>query len=106
MPGYLRTHPAPPLADTVNNVERIELPNPKEGDRLTFSVFGRVIRHQLITAADAALPQRWAVLVAGHFNGTLKSPLNPLYTRPQRFTTVRHLHNHLATWLGSVVFLK
>ena len=72
-------------ADSVNNVERIELSGLVPGDRLTFVVHGFDIRHSLLTdSPDALLPQRWAVAVVGHFKGTLQTPLNPAYMRPPR----------------------
>ncbi|GLC33292.1 hypothetical protein PLESTF_001326600 [Pleodorina starrii] len=71
-------------ADNVNTVERIELTGLRNNDLLTFVVHGRDIRHSLLSTPDARLPQRWAVMVAGHFNGTLRSQFNPTWTTPNR----------------------
>ncbi|EFJ44667.1 hypothetical protein VOLCADRAFT_106327 [Volvox carteri f. nagariensis] len=71
-------------ADSVNNVERVELYNLQPRDNVTFVVHGRAIRHSLLTTPDAQRPQRWSVLVAGHFTGTLRTPLNPVVARPVR----------------------
>ncbi|EFJ44737.1 hypothetical protein VOLCADRAFT_95105 [Volvox carteri f. nagariensis] len=80
--SYIRTR-----TDNTNNVERVELStrDVRAGDRVSLVVYGRNLRSYLLSGADAELPQRWAVMVAGHFNGTLRTPLNPAYTRPQRF---------------------
>ncbi|GIL91720.1 hypothetical protein Vretifemale_19307, partial [Volvox reticuliferus] len=80
--SYIRTRP-----DSTNNVERVELSTTDvfAGDRITLVVYGRNIRSKLLSGADAQLPQRWAVVVVGHFNGTLRTQLNPAYIRPQRF---------------------
>ncbi|EFJ44665.1 hypothetical protein VOLCADRAFT_106326 [Volvox carteri f. nagariensis] len=77
--NYSRTR-----ADSVNNVERVELYNLQPRDNVTFVVHGRAIRHSLLTTPDAQRPQRWSVLVAGHFTGTLRTPLNPAFARPAR----------------------
>ncbi|GLC50169.1 hypothetical protein PLESTB_000350100 [Pleodorina starrii] len=71
--------------DNTNNVERVELFGLKPHDEVTLVVQGRNIRSKLLTGADAALPQRWSVIVVGHFNGTLRTLLNPAYARPPRF---------------------
>ncbi len=47
-------------------------------------VFGRAIRHTLLTSPDAAMPQRWSVVVAGHFTGTLRTALNPVVAKGVR----------------------
>lgn len=78
-PAYTTRSP-----DNVNTVERIELSTLRANDLITFVVHGRDIRHRLLTTPDAQLPQRWAVVVAGHFNGTLRSQYNPTYTTPNR----------------------
>ncbi|GIL91713.1 hypothetical protein Vretifemale_19279 [Volvox reticuliferus] len=71
-------------ADDSNNVERVELRNLQARDNVTFVVQGRSIRHWLLTSPDAQMPQRWSVVVAGHFTGTLKTTLNPAAIRPMR----------------------
>ncbi|KAG2427548.1 hypothetical protein HXX76_012202 [Chlamydomonas incerta] len=84
-------------ADTVNNVERLELQPGAHfapGDRLTFVVTGTSVVHQDLYGASADggtparpgadLAQRWALAVAGHFTGQLQTPLNPAYARPLR----------------------
>ncbi|EFJ44733.1 hypothetical protein VOLCADRAFT_106328 [Volvox carteri f. nagariensis] len=73
--------------DSVNTVERIELTTLKANDLITFVVHGRNIRHSLLTTPDAQLPQRWAVAVVGHFNGTLRTQYNPSYVAPNRLST-------------------
>ncbi|GIL44348.1 hypothetical protein Vafri_1858 [Volvox africanus] len=79
--SYIRTR-----LDSTNNVERIELSsNILAGDKITYVVYGRNIRSKLLTNPDAKLPQRWAVVVVGHFNGTLRTQYNPAYIRPQRY---------------------
>jgi hypothetical protein len=75
-------------ADSVNTVERVELTSLKAGDIINFVVQGTDIRHRLLTTDDAKLPQRWAVAVVGHFNGTLRSQYNPAYRTPARLTQV------------------
>ncbi|KAG2492076.1 hypothetical protein HYH03_009572 [Edaphochlamys debaryana] len=94
--GYLVNQPdsAPyqqTRRDSVNNVERAELRGLRAGDNVSLVVFGAAVNHALLTAtgtgrSDTALPQRWALAVAGHFTGTLRSPLNPAYVRPQGLT--------------------
>ncbi|GLI65615.1 hypothetical protein VaNZ11_009181 [Volvox africanus] len=82
--SYIRTR-----IDSTNNVERVELSstNVLAGDRITYVVYGRNIRSKLLTGSDAQLPQRWAVVVVGHFNGTLRTQYNPAYIRPQQYLT-------------------
>lgn len=75
--------------DSTNNVERIELNNLKAKDEVVLVVHGRSIRHSIISNPDAAFPQRWAVAVAGHFTGNLKTIYNPAYTRPSRLPVSR-----------------
>lgn len=70
--------------DSSNNVERIELTTLKAKDNIVLVVHGRSVRHSLISNPDAAFPQRWAIAVAGHFIGNLKTIYNPAYTRPAR----------------------
>ncbi|PNH12977.1 Serine protease/ABC transporter B family protein tagA, partial [Tetrabaena socialis] len=71
--------------DATNNVERLYI-MAAPGDNITFVVVGTRIVHNVIYSydSDAALPQRWAVAVVGHFNGTLQSSLNPAFVTPQR----------------------
>ncbi|GIL63851.1 hypothetical protein Vafri_17716 [Volvox africanus] len=84
--------------DHVNNVERIELSSLSSGDSVTLVVIGNKIVHRLMgSGIDAALPQRWAVAVVGHFRGTLQTQLNPGYTRPQRLQPVI-INNSLSVW--------
>ncbi|GIL53620.1 hypothetical protein Vafri_9234 [Volvox africanus] len=77
--------------DHVNTVERAELRNLQAGDNIVFVVQGTRIVHQKLgnsvgNASDNSLPQRWALVVVGDFQGVLQTQLNPSYVRPQRLS--------------------
>ncbi|KAG2424606.1 hypothetical protein HXX76_014331 [Chlamydomonas incerta] len=83
-------HSAGP-ADSVNTVERAELTGLAAGARLSFTVNGTSINHQLMSGApgrDTRLPQRWALAVVGHFTGLLQTHLNPAFVRPQYIANI------------------
>ncbi|KAG2488755.1 hypothetical protein HYH03_012753 [Edaphochlamys debaryana] len=71
--------------DSLNTVERLELPSPAPGDRITLFVRASRLPSLLIEGdPDASLPQRWALAVVGHFEGALQGAANPAYARPPR----------------------
>ncbi|KAG2494005.1 hypothetical protein HYH03_007932 [Edaphochlamys debaryana] len=72
--------------DDSNNVERVELPSLSAGTQVTLVVWGKSINHQLSSDSLASLRQRFAVAVAGHFTGTLRSALNPAWVKPARLS--------------------
>ncbi|KAG2424603.1 hypothetical protein HXX76_014329 [Chlamydomonas incerta] len=77
--------------DSVNTVERAELTDLDDGARLSFTVNGTSINHQLMDSApgrDTHLPQRWALAVVGHFTGLLQTHLNPAFVRPQYIANI------------------
>ncbi|KAG2494586.1 hypothetical protein HYH03_007352 [Edaphochlamys debaryana] len=70
--------------DRTNVIERLRLPGPPPGAPLALRVSAHDLPQRLLGGADAALPQRWALAVAGHFAGELRTGLNPAHLRPQR----------------------
>ncbi|GLI70910.1 hypothetical protein VaNZ11_015937 [Volvox africanus] len=65
-----------PRPDSINPVERVLLTAPAAGSGIRIIVNATSLPSSLI---DQATTQRWAVAVVGHFEGTLRSPLNPAW---------------------------
>ncbi|KAG2485489.1 hypothetical protein HYH03_015763 [Edaphochlamys debaryana] len=77
--------PLPASRDSTNNVERVRVPVNK-GDAVTFYVQATNLRQALLTTdPDVVLPQRWAFVVIGPFNGLLETILNPAFLAPPKF---------------------
>ncbi|KAG2430932.1 hypothetical protein HXX76_009902 [Chlamydomonas incerta] len=76
-----------PTPDRTNNVERVYMTYPPPGAALTITVRAHALPSRLLSGPDAALPQRWAVAVLGHFSGTMATELNPAYVRQGQMGT-------------------
>ncbi|GLC47009.1 hypothetical protein PLESTM_002008300 [Pleodorina starrii] len=77
--AYLGNNPedaADPAPDGANSLERVRLSSPPAGTDLRI-----VVRAPSLPslALDPATPQRWTLAAVGHFEGVLRSELNPAW---------------------------